>query len=375
MASQVPGTMPASTRLPEDPRPDDQRQLPQHPEQMPRRRPRCAAARSTHRRNAPGLRVSGASASGTGRNAVVVGGKSSMAVRGYVAAPTWGQRDSPGPTYYRGPMPGPLTTVGRGRRDRLPAGRSRRRPATAVRLWCDLELGGHRVRPRCPAAGRCDLPSAAPRPRVDRIEYLFDVDGAASASTRATRCRCPAPSATTRGSPLPGYAAPAWLDVAPGAGGRVAATVEDTPVDGSTSRSGRRPTPRPASRCRCCIAHDGPEMDSFGGLTRYVGALIAAGGCRRCGWRCSPRASATRATPPTRRTPPRSSTTWSRCCAEACPSNDAAGADGPEPRRARRAARGLDGAGHLRAGCSCRAGRSSPPSSTRRSRASSTSPR
>jgi enterochelin esterase-like enzyme len=146
----------------------------------------------------------------------------------------------------------------------------------AVSLWCDLPLGDtgfHRVR----GGWALDVPYGGPEhPPVDRIEYLFDVDG-----TLGLDPGNPLAVAGAFGDhswlPLPGYAPPAWLDVEPVSGRRAALSLETTPVgridleiwspDGAT---GDEPLP-------LLLSHDGPEMDAYGGLTRFVRAGIAAG--------------------------------------------------------------------------------------------------
>jgi enterochelin esterase-like enzyme len=113
-------------------------------------------------------------------------------------------------------------------------------------------------------------------PAVDRFEYLLDVDGEL----------CPDP-----GNPLvvsgpfgdhswlalPGYREPDWLALDPigsiresvrisrTSAGRIDAEIW-SPVDAGSSE----PLP-------LLVSHDGPEMDVYGGLTTYVGAMIGAG--------------------------------------------------------------------------------------------------
>ena len=112
----------------------------------------------------------------------------------------------------------------------------------------------------------------------------------------------------------------------------------------TTSRrsSGRRPTPIPSEPLPLLLVHDGPE---------YARVLVArcacsttsspSARCRRSAPRCCRRrATGTRPTPPRRATRTRSRRTWlPRLRSRA--DGPAAGADGREPRRARRAARAL----------------------------------
>jgi enterochelin esterase-like enzyme len=68
---------------------------------------------------------------------------------------------------------------------------------------------------------------------------------------------------------------PAWLRVKPVAGDRVPLTVTGTPVgdvDAEVWSPADADGPLPM-----LLVHDGPEMDQLGGLTHFVGAMIAEG--------------------------------------------------------------------------------------------------
>ena len=146
----------------------------------------------------------------------------------------------------------------------------------AVNLWCDLEVGDTTFVP-VPGGWALDLPYGGARgPAVDRIEYLFDVDGALRLDP-GNPLVVPGAFGDHSWLPLPGYAPPAWLERAPVMGDRAEATLEDTPVGrldlevwAPAGVDGDEPLP-------LLISHDGPEMDSFGGLTHYVGAMVDAG--------------------------------------------------------------------------------------------------
>jgi enterochelin esterase-like enzyme len=146
----------------------------------------------------------------------------------------------------------------------------------AVTLWCDLPVAHTRFR-RVRGGWALDVPYGGPDdPPVDRIEYLFDVDG-----TLGLDPGNPLAVAGAFGDhswlPLPGYAAPAWLDVEPVPGHRVPLSLADTKVGrfdlevwSPDDAVDHEPLPM-------LLSHDGPEMDAYGELIRYVGAGIATG--------------------------------------------------------------------------------------------------
>ncbi len=143
--------------------------------------------------------------------------------------------------------------------------------AAAVRVWAHLTLGdtsmheidgGWEVR-------LSDLP-------VDRLEYLLDVDGDLRPDPSNPR-RVAGPFGEHSFVPLPAYREPAWIDAERCEGQRL-------PVSLSRTGAGRidavvwAPVGLPnGDPLPLLVSHDGPEMDAFGGLTRYVGAMIAAG--------------------------------------------------------------------------------------------------
>ena len=199
------------------------------------------------------------------------------------------------------------------------------------------------------------------RSRLDCLEYLFDVDGTLDArSGQPGRVDGAFGAAlVARDARLPGARPGSTRDAGrrrtaagagrPHAGGRI--ELEVWQPDGSPK----------ANRLPLLIAHDGAEMDEYGGLTRYVGALVGTGDLPPMRVALlAPGASATSGTPRTRRTPPRSSRRWcprllrrlperrtGRCCSGQ--------SLGRSPRCTRRGPR----RGRSRA-CSCSPGRSSP---------------
>ncbi|MGI8644968.1 MAG: alpha/beta hydrolase [Nocardioides sp.] len=146
----------------------------------------------------------------------------------------------------------------------------------AVSLWCDLELGDTRFGP-VPGGWARDLPvGGAAGPAIDRIEYLFDVDGTLGLDP-GNPLVVPGAFGDHSWLPLEGYAAPAWLDIEPVAGERAPATLEDTPV-GTVDLEVWAPADATVGESLpLLISHDGLEMDEYGALTRFVGAGIAAG--------------------------------------------------------------------------------------------------
>lgn len=146
-----------------------------------------------------------------------------------------------------------------------------------VRLWTDFDLGETSFA-RSECAWELRLPHRR-LPPVDRLEYLYEVT-----EQHQTRLVLdPTNSLRVGGAfgehswlPL-GYRAPGWLDVAPVGDDRQPLVVTDTPVGDvhlqiwSPHGAGR------GEELPLLMSHDGPEMDALGGLTRFVGAMIAAG--------------------------------------------------------------------------------------------------
>jgi enterochelin esterase family protein len=143
--------------------------------------------------------------------------------------------------------------------------------ATHVGVWAHLRLGdvsmrkvegGWQVR-------LTDLP-------VDRLEYLLDVDGDLRPDPSNPRV-APGPFGDHSWVPLPGYREPAWLDLAPCAGDRAGLTLSRTGTGRLDAEVWSPAGIEPSAALPLLISHDGPEMDAYGGLTAYAGALVAAG--------------------------------------------------------------------------------------------------
>ncbi len=207
---------------------------------------------------------------------MVIGGKSRIAWStvgaGRDVGPT---RFTTERTYYGGVMPPLLTTSVE---EQTIAFRLADPDDTraSVSLWCDLDVGDPKFS-QVPGGWALDLPYGGPRDlAIDRIEYLFDVDGALGLDP-GNPLVVPGAFGDHSWLPLPGYSSPSWLDVHPALGERASATLEDTPVGqvdlevwAPAGVDGGEPLP-------LLITHDGPEMDSLGGLTHYVGAMVESG--------------------------------------------------------------------------------------------------
>ena len=134
-----------------------------------------------------------------------------------------------------------------------------------VRLWADLDLGVD------PAMRRTDVgwELRVPMPRLDCLEYLFDVAGEGMVTDPGNPDVKDGAFGPHSFLALPGYQEPRWLDLAPAPG-----TYREVAVDAvvwqpeSVASNDRLPM---------LVAHDGPEMDGYGRLTAYVAALVGAG--------------------------------------------------------------------------------------------------
>ena len=148
-----------------------------------------------------------------------------------------------------------------------------------VRLWTDLDLGVDPQMRRTDAGWELRVPM----PRLDCLEYLFEVAGAGRgwSPTPATPRSRTARSGRTRSWRCPATAEPRWLDLEPVAG-RPPRGRGRTPSSGSPS-VGRRAT----TGCRCWSPTTGPEIDAVRRAdARTSRRWSARASCRRCGWRC-----------------------------------------------------------------------------------------
>lgn len=148
-----------------------------------------------------------------------------------------------------------------------------------VRLWSIVSLADGEV-----ALSRGDggWQARLREPAVDRLEYLFDVRGVGEKDSQLILD--PGNPREVAGAfgphswlPLPGYSAPAWLDWLSIPHRRESVSVSSTPV-GDVGVEVWTPDDAAADEALpLLLSHDGPEMDTLGGLTQYVGALIGAG--------------------------------------------------------------------------------------------------
>jgi enterochelin esterase family protein len=138
-------------------------------------------------------------------------------------------------------------------------------------VWAHLHLGDTTMREVEGGWERrlTDLP-------VDRLEYLLDVDGAMRPDP-GNPCVVPGPFGDHSWVPLPAYREPAWLGLEPVAGERASLTLSRTAV-GRIDTEVWSPVEADADESLpLLVCHDGPEMDAYGALTAYVGAMIADG--------------------------------------------------------------------------------------------------
>jgi enterochelin esterase-like enzyme len=141
--------------------------------------------------------------------------------------------------------------------------------ASGVRVWAHLRLGdtsmhevdgGWEVR-------LTELP-------VDRLEYLLDVDGVLRPDPTNPQ-RTPGPFGEHSWISLPSYVAPAWLDVEPCPGDRAPLTLSRTGAGRLDAEIWSPAETASTEALPLLVSHDGPEMDAYGGLTSYVGAMVA----------------------------------------------------------------------------------------------------
>jgi enterochelin esterase family protein len=140
-----------------------------------------------------------------------------------------------------------------------------------VGVWAHLHLGdtamqrvvgGWEVR-------LADLP-------VDRLEYLLDVDGVMQPDPSNPRLT-PGPFGDHSWVSLPGYREPDWLALVPVASQRTPLTLSRTSTGRIDAEIWSPADAASWEHLPMLVSHDGPEMDAYGGLTAYVGALIGAG--------------------------------------------------------------------------------------------------
>jgi enterochelin esterase family protein len=149
------------------------------------------------------------------------------------------------------------------------------RALDGVRLWSDFDLGDTAF-VRTALGWELRRPVGA-LPRVDRLEYLFELTrngDTASVVDPGNAQRVGGAFGDHSWLSL-GYRPPAWLDVEPVPGARQDLTVTGTPVGDVDLQVWSPAGTAPTDPLPLLLSHDGPEMDALGELTRYVGAMIA----------------------------------------------------------------------------------------------------
>jgi enterochelin esterase family protein len=148
----------------------------------------------------------------------------------------------------------------------------------AVRVLDEIGLNG----PLEMGYGRGEWRLRLPRPPVDRMEYLYEIEDRHGKRTTITDPANPQRAAGAFGEKsevrFPDYAPPAWLDWP-----QIEHAV--VPFEPTTTNLGRPLTGsvwQPASltrgqRAPLLVVHDGPEYAALGSFTKYLGAAIAAG--------------------------------------------------------------------------------------------------
>jgi enterochelin esterase-like enzyme len=146
----------------------------------------------------------------------------------------------------------------------------------AVSLECDPAVAGPRSMVR-DDHGWC---LEVPRPALDRIEYRYAVSRGEHVEVildPANPTTVPTAFGDRSVLEMPGYAEPWWLS-APAAPGRYepmeleGETADEVPVTIWSPEGLADDTPAPL-----LLVHDGPEFDLLSQVSRYSGALVAAG--------------------------------------------------------------------------------------------------
>ena len=145
-----------------------------------------------------------------------------------------------------------------------------------VRLWSDFDLGDTSFR-RGGDVWELRL-LRTQLPPVDRLEYLFEVtrDGESASVLDPSNPQRVGGAFGDHSWVSLGYRPPSWLDAEPVPGGRRDLSVRGTPVGTVDVQVWSPSVFGPGAHAPLLLSHDGPEMDSLGELTRFVGAMIAA---------------------------------------------------------------------------------------------------
>jgi enterochelin esterase-like enzyme len=143
--------------------------------------------------------------------------------------------------------------------------------ASSVRVWAHLHLGETAL--QAVDGGWEVRLSALP---VDRFEYLLDVDGDLRPDpSNALLVR--GPFGDHSWIPLTAYREPGWLQIDPVESERATLTLSRTGAGRIDCEIWSPSSPAASDPLPLLVSHDGSEMDAYGGLTAYAGAMIAAG--------------------------------------------------------------------------------------------------
>lgn len=121
-----------------------------------------------------------------------------------------------------------------------------------------------------------------PRPAVDRMEYLFELEhpdgGRQTITDPANPRQVPGAFGEKSVVEFPGYVAPGWLSAHQASATTGDLTVASHALD--TTLRGTLWTPdvlAPAEPAPLLLVHDGPEFAALGGFLGWAGAMVAAG--------------------------------------------------------------------------------------------------
>lgn len=137
--------------------------------------------------------------------------------------------------------------------------------ADGVRLWTDLDLGADTAMRPTDAGWELEVPL----PSLDCLEYLFDVAGQGMVTDPGNPELKDGAFGPHSFLALPSYREPRWLGLEPVPGVRREVASDAVVWQPESASDG--------DRLPMLVAHDGPEIDAFGELTRYVAALVGAG--------------------------------------------------------------------------------------------------
>jgi enterochelin esterase family protein len=154
----------------------------------------------------------------------------------------------------------------------------RARRLAAVRLVQEIGLAEPVDFSRTSGRWRLELP----RPDVDRLEYLLEVE-----DHNGHRTTIPDPDNPLRTGgafsdksvvEFPEYRRPDWLTATPPPGLRRTVEIDVTGLDAVVAATVWTPSGlEPGTAAPLVVVHDGPEYDRLGDLTHYLGAAICAG--------------------------------------------------------------------------------------------------